>query len=78
MARVGGDEFAILLYDTDEPTAHLVVDRLQAAIDSEPPLESISLGVAIGAATTTTDDLAEAHRTADARMLASKRATLSA
>ena len=78
VARVGGDEFAILLYDTDEPTAQLVVDRLQAAIDSEPPLETISLGVAIGAATTTTDDLAEAHRTADARMLASKRATLSA
>lgn len=78
VARVGGDEFAVLLYDADEDIAQRVVERIQAAIDSEPALESITLGVTIGVATTTTADLAEAHRTADGRMLANKRATLNA
>jgi diguanylate cyclase len=73
VARVGGDEFAILLYDTDEPTSQTIVDRIRIAIETQPALESITIGVAIGVATTSTDDLLETHQTADARMLASKR-----
>jgi diguanylate cyclase (GGDEF)-like protein len=75
VARIGGDEFAVILYDSDEATAEDVVERIRAAIDSEPSIETVKMGVAIGVATTSSDDLAGAQRDADSRMRAGKRAT---
>lgn len=50
-ARIGGEEFAILAPDTDEPGAIALAERLRIAIESEfadesPPL-TISCGIAI-------------------------------
>ena len=72
VARVGGDEFAILLTDTDETVAASIVARIEQAVATEPPVETIPLAIAIGSATTRDGDAAAAHRDADARMLARK------
>jgi len=53
-ARIGGDEFAVLLWDTPEmPLAHRVADRLMAAFGSGSPVQGtpnphVSIGVAGG------------------------------
>lgn len=48
VARIGGDEFAVLLRGTSEPTGRAVLARLRAAVaaDSEPMPLRISLGLA--------------------------------
>lgn len=75
VARIGGDEFVILLPSVDAPTAKKVVERLQAQCDragSEPgPKVRMSVGVA------TADngvELKEALKLADERMYADKTA----
>lgn len=79
VARIGGDEFAVLLPDTDEETARMVVQRICSRIqaetdnrngDGEAPL-GISLGVATAHAVS---ELLTTHKTADARMYHSKSA----
>jgi len=49
IARIGGDEFAVLLPQTPESSANMAVDRLRAVLakDSDPLL-NISLGLATG------------------------------
>jgi diguanylate cyclase (GGDEF)-like protein len=74
VARIGGDEFAILLVDADEKVADSVVARVEQAVADEPSIETVKIAVAVGAATTRTGDVAAAQREADARMLAGKRA----
>jgi len=66
VGRIGGDEFAILLPDTDVGTAISTADRLRHAIEQEDtegiPLFTVSLGVAatVGKDVTTDHLLAEA------------------
>jgi diguanylate cyclase (GGDEF)-like protein len=73
-ARVGGDEFSILLCDADPDLAATIVDRIERALAGESWPDGPVIGLAIGTATTH-DDLATADRQADARMLESKRAS---
>jgi len=73
VARIGGDEFAILLVDADETVAASVIERVEQAVAAEPPIETVKIAVAVGAATTRTGDVAAAQQEADARMLAGKR-----
>jgi diguanylate cyclase (GGDEF)-like protein len=73
VARIGGDEFAILLVDADETIAAAVVERIEQAVAAEPPIETVQIAVAVGAATTRVGDIAAAQREADAHMLSHKR-----
>jgi diguanylate cyclase (GGDEF)-like protein len=73
VARIGGDEFAILLVDADETVAASVVERVERAVAAEPPIETVKIAVAVGAATTRTGDVAAVQQEADVRMLAGKR-----
>jgi two-component system cell cycle response regulator len=72
--RYGGEEFAVLLPDTDVADALMVAERLRAAVanDSEAPVVTVSVGVA-----TFPNDAVDADglvRAADAALYASKRA----
>jgi diguanylate cyclase (GGDEF)-like protein len=51
-ARVGGDEFAVLMPETDEQSATLALDRVMRAVEvvSDVPGVTGHLGVTIGAA----------------------------
>jgi diguanylate cyclase (GGDEF)-like protein len=73
-ARVGGDEFSILLGDADAELVETIVDRIERALETESWPEGTCVGLAIGTATTH-DDLDAAVQEADARMLESKRLT---
>jgi len=73
-ARVGGDEFSILLADADAELVATIVDRIERALEDESWPEGTCVGLAIGTATTH-DDLEAAEEEADARMLESKRLT---
>lgn len=73
-ARIGGDEFAILLPHADEVTSRLVIARIKDQLEkysrkngNEPIKVSIGLGVA-----GVRDDLNEAFKQADANMYANK------
>ena len=48
-ARYGGDEFALVLPETQEEEAHRVADRIRAVLanDDEPPRLSASIGISI-------------------------------
>ena len=74
-ARVGGDEFAILLPNTDEHAGALIVERLQKLIELNNQYYSgVTLSLAMGSATSTPGERLESvvHR-ADASMYADKR-----
>jgi diguanylate cyclase (GGDEF)-like protein/PAS domain S-box-containing protein len=73
IARIGGDEFAILLPQTDAVTAEHISARVQAKLaqanaEHTEPLLQLSLGVA----TAKKGNLLEAFKSADARMYADK------
>jgi diguanylate cyclase (GGDEF)-like protein/PAS domain S-box-containing protein len=66
IARIGGDEFAILLPETDEPAALAVVSRLQANLQKQKnALIKLSIGLAVGMEGS---QLPEVMRLADDRM----------
>lgn len=78
-ARIGGDEFAIVLPDTDESAARIAADRLLEALDKTDLIESddetLKLKVSVGFggypwSGDTTDQIVQA---ADAAMYADKR-----
>jgi diguanylate cyclase (GGDEF)-like protein len=48
-ARYGGDEFALVLPETQEEEAHRVADRIRAVLanDDEPPRLSASIGISL-------------------------------
>ena len=49
VARIGGDEFAVLLLETDETTTQAIVNRLRTNLAKlEDPLLGVSIGLAIG------------------------------
>ncbi len=69
LARVGGDEFAILLPDADEATAASVVRRIEAAVaEHNAAAEPLSVHLSIGMATSAPAQLATAIAQADASM----------
>jgi len=77
-ARIGGDEFAILLPDTDELGAEAVADRLRAAIEAAV-VAGERLRVSTGSATALASDASatELFESADASMYRDKRARTS-
>ena len=79
-ARIGGDEFAVLLYDTDEHGARRTIEKIEQRIadDNGGAHESSTLSVAFGAATIRTDETIDAFVTrADTAMYQAKRAAAS-
>lgn len=73
-ARVGGDEFAILLSETTEETAEGIVKRIKTNLHS---LDDPMLHLSIGFATADTGaNLVDTYRLADERMYQSKRMTV--
>jgi diguanylate cyclase (GGDEF)-like protein/PAS domain S-box-containing protein len=70
VARIGGDEFSVLLPETNEVTAQAIVDRLHANLEmqQEFPIK-LSIGFAVG---NEGDSLAEVMRRADDRMYMDK------
>jgi diguanylate cyclase (GGDEF)-like protein/PAS domain S-box-containing protein len=79
LARVGGDEFAILLYDCSLESARRVLDDIRRAVDAYRFVhagETFTIGVSIGLATIDerTADGASALATADKACYAAKAA----
>src|SRR5690349_9823343 len=74
-ARVGGDEFAVLLPDTDQVRTARVERRLAQAAEQELTGGGLELGISVGSAVAGPDGstLDELLRTADARLYAVKR-----
>jgi len=72
-ARIGGDEFAILLPKTDEKAASGVVKRLRKALVEHPAQGPIRLSMSIGVATTTSaGEIRNTLKLADDRMYEDK------
>ncbi len=76
LARIGGDEFAVWLPETDEATAMQMIARVQTFLAAEnATLRKMMLSVSMGAATATQPgSLAETLKLADARMYQAKHA----
>jgi diguanylate cyclase (GGDEF)-like protein len=73
VARVGGDEMAILLAGADEERCAEAMTRLRDAFAATAPLQGFPLSVGLGCATAGAGlTLAEAQRLADARLYAEK------
>jgi diguanylate cyclase (GGDEF)-like protein len=73
VARIGGDEVAVLLPNADESRCAEALTRLRAAFDNAAQLDGHPLSVAAGYATVAAGgSLAGALRQADARMYAEK------
>ena len=73
VARVGGDEMAILLANADEERCAEAMTRLREAFAAAAPLDGFPVSVGLGCATTGPGlTLAEAQRLADARLYAEK------
>jgi diguanylate cyclase (GGDEF)-like protein len=73
-ARVGGDEFALLLPDTDAEEAALVAERVRSSMAAKR-VAGRPLGVSVGVATANKTTTSEALLTvADARLYRDKRA----
>jgi len=72
-ARIGGDEFAVLLPQTDQATAKVLLDRLReqlAIFNTKHP--NTPIGISLGTATAEEGDLNDALTDADHRMYENK------
>ncbi|MFP5377192.1 MAG: diguanylate cyclase [Acidimicrobiia bacterium] len=67
LARTGGDEFAVLALDCDEPQMHVLVARLRDALEREGAKASVG-----GASRRPSAGMAEAWAEADGMMFAEK------
>jgi diguanylate cyclase (GGDEF)-like protein len=75
LARIGGDEFAVLLPAADETTAQAAVERVEAQLGAQPILANQpSVSLSLGCATAEGTELVAAVKLADARMYVSKAA----
>jgi diguanylate cyclase (GGDEF)-like protein len=72
VARVGGDEIAVLLVDADREQCADAVTRLRDAFAASAPLDGFPLSVALGFATAAGMTLAGAEQLADSRLYAEK------
>jgi diguanylate cyclase (GGDEF)-like protein len=77
-ARIGGEEFAILLPETELADARVAAERLRRAVAADPIATSggpVSVTVSIGTALATTklNDSAELMKLADDALYAAKR-----
>jgi diguanylate cyclase (GGDEF)-like protein len=73
IARIGGDEFALILSRTGEKDAQQVVKRIQEIIQAgNLDHADAGLNLSIGMATTPDGNLIETLRTADSRMYQNK------
>ena len=73
LARIGGDEFAVLLPHTDAVTAAHLLDRIrQRLAEHNLRRPDLPIGIALGAATAEKGGLADALISADQRMYAEK------
>lgn len=74
VARIGGDEFGVILHGVDEAGCADSVARLEAAIAAHPGVANVPLSLAIGhASCPPAPSVREAQRAADARMYQRKR-----
>jgi diguanylate cyclase (GGDEF)-like protein/putative nucleotidyltransferase with HDIG domain len=48
LARIGGDEFALLLPETDEPAAHDVLERVRLMLEREPLVDGLHVTISAG------------------------------
>ena len=74
VARIGGDEFAILLRGADEALTAVVVERIETALDGCGGADDPEIRLAVGASTSREGDLEAAQQRADTKLLAAKRA----
>jgi diguanylate cyclase (GGDEF)-like protein len=73
VARIGGDEFGVLLPEADETACTRVVTRLREAFATATSLDGFPVSVAVGAATAASNEtLTRAERWADARLFVDK------
>jgi diguanylate cyclase len=76
VARIGGDEFGVLMPETDGSSTDGLVERIQAACAAwRGSMDDLRLSMSIGwASPTPEEDLGAALRSADERMYRAKRA----
>ena len=78
VARIGGDEFAIFLTNTDEDTAEALMERINRKLDSEKydaVKPSIAMGYAIKETIDDENDFSEIVKKADEMMYTNKAAS---
>ena len=73
ICRVGGDEFVVLLPQTDEEAADKIKNRIKQAV-SQTKIESLVVSISIGYAikSRTDEDISEVKKLADNRMYSEK------
>lgn len=69
-ARIGGDEFALILPNTDMTEVPVLLDRVREEVEGQPPVPAFSFGAAY--CPTEADDYDALFRLADKRLYASK------
>jgi diguanylate cyclase (GGDEF)-like protein len=73
LARIGGDEYVVLLAHTDAPTAVQMLERIQQKlVEHNEQHPDLPIQVALGTATAGSNKLTEAFVIADQRMYAEK------
>ncbi|HWW52153.1 MAG TPA: GGDEF domain-containing protein, partial [Acidimicrobiales bacterium] len=71
-ARIGGDEFAVLLSRSDDAAAHLLASRVSSVINSELAWAGVAFSVGVATAPTESVDADALYRLADARLYEAK------
>jgi diguanylate cyclase (GGDEF)-like protein len=73
LARIGGDELAVLMPEAEEQACSDAEERIAAALEAHPGLDGFALSASFGSATTPpAETVFEAYRLADRRMYAMK------
>ena len=73
MARIGGDEFGILVTDRTDIDPDTLIARVRAAIAAHPPVHGVALSLSVGsAACPPYADVEAAQAAADERAIADK------